>query len=65
MMYIQTKVIPIAYFDIELACLRAKDMLKEVCWRQIDLMARAPVINTSGIINFYQDYIYLRKFIRE
>ena len=64
-MYIQTKVIPISYYDIEFACARAKDMLTEICQRQINLLARASAINISGIINFYQDFIYLRNFIRE
>lgn len=64
-MYIQTKVIPIAYYDIEFACSRAKDLLIETCKRQINLLSRAPAINTAGLVNFLQDYIYLRNFIRE
>ena len=64
-MYIQTKVIPIAYYDIEFAVSRARDLLTETCRRQIDLLSRSVAINASGIVNFYQDFIYLRNFIRE
>ena len=64
-MYIQTKVIPIAYYDIEFACARVKSLLLETCKSQIKLLARAQSVNTAGIINFYQDYIYLRNFVRE
>jgi len=64
-MYMATKVIPIAYYDIEFAIARVKHLMTETCKLQIDLLARAPSINLSGIINFYLDYVFLRNFIRE
>lgn len=64
-MYIRTKVVPIAYFDIDFTCARAKELFLQTSKKQIDLLARAPSINTAGIINFYLDFVFLRDFIRE
>jgi hypothetical protein len=32
---------------------------------QIENLSKAPKINTAGLIDFYQDYIFLRDYIRE
>ena len=49
----------------DLASRSARFLTNRAVRLQIESLAKAPKINAAGLIDFYQDYIFLRDYIRE
>jgi len=59
------EVVPLASFLPELANKNARALLEHAAQLLIESVAGASKINTAGLIDLYQDYIFLRDYIRE
>lgn len=64
-MFLFINVIPLGAYTPELTDRCIKSLIARVARTQLNSIAAAPKVNTAGLINLYQDFIFIRNWIRE